>query len=258
MAALSAAPDAMIARPPVHPAPHPVDLSVVIPAHDEEASIVELLCEIKTALDKHMRYEIVVVDDCSSDNTAALLMEARQAFPELRVFQHRKCYGQSAGLATGIHAARGTWIATLDADGQNDPADILKLWHLRERTGLVAGHRVKREDSRMKRLSSRIANGIRRRILGDNTPDTGCGLKLFRRDAFMALPTFDHFHRFLPALFIHHGHSVVSVPVNHRRRLGGRSHYGIRNRLWVGIIDLVGVMWLCRRSIGRRHADELS
>lgn len=232
-----------------------IELSVVIPAHNEENSITEVLRETAAALGG-LSYEIVVVDDWSDDLTAVRLMEARRTWPQLRALRHDRCCGQSAALATGIRATRGVWIATLDADGQNDPADIPRLWQMRDRAGLIVGHRVKREDSWLKRLSSRIANGVRRRMLRDDTPDTGCGLKLFRRDAFMALPGFDHFHRFLPALFIHQGHAVLSVPVNHRPRIGGRSHYGVGNRLWVGIVDLFGVMWLCRRSVGT-HADEL-
>ena len=240
------------------PIEHCVALSVVIPAHDEEAAIAELLREIAAALDGLVDYEIVVVDDWSTDQTPVRLAEARRDFPQLRALRHDRCYGQSAALATGIRAARGVWIATLDADGQNDPADIARIWQIRDRAGLIVGHRVKREDSWLKRLSSRIANNVRRWMLHDDTPDTGCGLKLFRRDAFLSLPTFDHFHRFLPALFIRQGHSVLSTPVNHRPRRGGRSHYGIGNRMWVGIVDLLGVMWLSRRSVAPRRVDELS
>ena len=238
-------------------APRRIELSVVLPAHDEEASITPLLHEIDAALSGLVDYEIVVVDDRSADMTAVHLMEARKVLPQLRAMRHDRCCGQSAALATGIRAARGAWIATLDADGQNDPADIAKLWLMRDRAGLIVGHRMHRKDTWIKRVSSRVANAIRRRMLGDNTPDTGCGLKLFRRDAFAALPTYNHFHRFLPALFIHHGHKVFSVPVNHRPRLAGRSHYGVGNRLWVGIVDLFGTMWLCRRSIAGLRADEL-
>ena len=146
------------------------------------------------------------------------------------------------------------WIATLDGDGQNDPADIPALFrHARAAAGeqplLVAGHRVNRRDTRVKRVSSRIANRVRAWMLGDATPDTGCGLKVFRRDSFLALPSFDHMHRFLPALFIRAGGRVVSMPVNHRPRVRGRSNYGTFDRLWVGIFDLVGVAWLQRRVI---------
>ncbi len=151
---------------------------------------------------------------------------------------------------TGVRTAQGTWIATLDGDGQNDPADIpALLLRAQEAAGLVliAGHRVTRRDTRTKRVASRLANRIRARLLGDATPDTGCGLKVFRRDAFLALPHFDHMHRYLPALFIRAGGQVVSVPVNHRPRIRGVSNYGTLDRLWVGIFDLAGVYWLQRR-----------
>jgi dolichol-phosphate mannosyltransferase len=166
--------------------------------------------------------------------------------------RHRRSCGQSAAIVTGVRAARGGWIATLDGDGQNDPADIPALLrHAMDDVGkgplLVAGHRVRRKDSWTKRLSSRFANRIRAALLHDATPDTGCGLKLFRRDTFLELPHFDHMHRYLPALFIRAGGRVVSVPVNHRPRIRGQSNYGTLDRLWVGIFDLVGVFWLQRR-----------
>jgi len=156
-------------------------------------------------------------------------------------------------IRTGVKAARAPFIATLDADGQNDPADIPRLWEIARAAPplpplLVAGYRRKRRDSWVKRMSSRIANGVRRRLLRDATPDTGCGLKLFRRDLFLDLPAFDHMHRFLPALVRRQGGSTVSVEVNHRPRERGRSNYGVFDRLWVGIVDLLGVMWLMRRA----------
>ncbi|MEQ9350345.1 MAG: glycosyltransferase, partial [Alphaproteobacteria bacterium] len=200
-------------------------------------------------------WEVIVVDDASGDHTPAALRGVATAVPELRVLRHRRQSGQSAGLLTGIRAARGVWIATLDGDGQNDPADIPALWRALQAVpvgarplALIAGHRTARRHSAIRRLSSRMANGVRRRILQDDTPDTGCGLKLFARDAFMALPHFDHMHRFLPALVQRAGGQSHSVPVNHRPRGGGRSHYGIANRLWVGIVDLMGVAWLLRRQ----------
>jgi dolichol-phosphate mannosyltransferase len=155
-------------------------------------------------------------------------------------------------ILTGIKAARANWIATLDADGQNDPADIPKLWEIARAAPaspplMVAGRRQKRRDTWSKRWASRTANAIRRSLLGDGTPDTGCGLKLFRRDLFLEMPRFDHMHRFLPALTLRQGGKVVSVPVNHRPRARGQSNYGVLDRLWVGIADLLGVMWLMRR-----------
>ena len=155
-------------------------------------------------------------------------------------------------MLTGIKAAHGAWIATLDGDGQNDPADIPQLWRLARAAPanpplLVAGFRTTRQDSRAKRMASRIANAVRSRLLGDATPDTGCGLKLFPRALFLDLPAFDHMHRFLPALVLRAGGAVRSVPVNHRPRRAGKSKYGVFDRLGVGIVDLIGVYWLQRR-----------
>ncbi len=239
------------------PSPPPI-VSVVIPVRNEGPNIVPLIAEIEAAL-AAIPHEIVYVDDGSTDDTPQRLAEARLArdhlagahlAPPLLVRRHRAPCGQSAAVVTGVKAARGEWIATLDGDGQNDPADIPALLaRARAAPGLVltAGHRVHRRDTPAKRLASRAANAIRARLLGDATPDTGCGLKLFRRDAFLALPHFDHMHRYLPALFIRAGGRVESVPVNHRPRTQGRSKYGTLDRLWVGIFDLAGVWWLQRR-----------
>ncbi len=227
----------------------PYTLSVVVPVRNEGPNIARLIAEIEAAL-AAIPHEIVYVDDGSTDDTPQRLAEARSTAP-LVVLRHRTSCGQSAAVVTGVRAASGTWIATLDGDGQNDPADIPALLaHARAATGLMltAGHRVTRRDTRAKRVASRLANGIRARLLGDATPDTGCGLKLFRRDAFLALPHFDHMHRYLPALFIRAGGSVESVPVNHRPRTRGVSNYGTLDRLWVGIFDLAGMYWLQRRG----------
>ncbi len=176
-------------------------------------------------------------------------------FPRLRVIHHLRRAGQSAAIVDGVRAARGSWIATLDGDGQNDPADIPRLLAAIRDPGappdlrLVVGYRKRRQDSPAKRVSSRTANAVRARLLGDATPDTGCGLKLFSREAFLSVPQFDHMHRFLPALFLRNGWRVASVQVNHRPRRRGRSHYGVLDRLWVGIVDLAGVLWLERRAI---------
>ena len=231
-----------------------MDLSLVIPVRNEAENIEPLLTEIRATLDGRCDYEVIYVDDGSTDNTVQRLTAARRDFPRLRVLRHRDSCGQSAALLTGIHAARGTWIATLDGDGQNDPADIPKLLAARAAAGddpllLLAGYRRKRRDTWLKRLSSRIANAVRARLLHDNTPDTGCGLKLFARATYLALPHFDHMHRFLPALMLRAGGRVQSVEVNHRQRERGRSNYGVQNRLWVGIVDLCGVMWLRRRPL---------
>jgi dolichol-phosphate mannosyltransferase len=234
-----------------------VDLSVVIPAHNEAENVGPLVREIVAALGSRGDYEIVVVDDGSTDATGERLAELARATPCLRSVRHPASRGQSFAIATGVGAARGAWIATLDGDGQNDPADIPRLLALRSGGGggasaggplLVAGYRKKRRDTWLKRVSSRVANAVRGRLLGDRTPDTGCGLKVFEREAFLALPHFDHMHRFLPALFIRSGGRVVSVEVSHRPRERGASHYGMWNRLWVGIVDMLGVWWLIRRK----------
>ena len=236
------------------PTPAPAsspEISVVVPVRDEAENIDPLLAEIVAALDGR-DFEIVYVDDGSGDGTPARLAAARARLPMLRVVRHRRGAGQSAGLVTGIRAARGTWIATLDGDGQNDPADIPKLLARAaepDAPTLVAGWRASRKDTAMKRFQSRIANAVRGGLLGDRTPDTGCGLKVFRRETFLRLPPFDHMHRFMPALVRRDGGTVVNVKVNHRPRAAGRSKYGMMNRLWVGIVDIVGVIWLQRRPV---------
>lgn len=229
------------------------DLAVVVPVHNESDNVAPLIEEIHTALNGVTDFEVVTVDDCSSDETPRRLLELTRRFPRLRVLRHRVNAGQSTALATGIRAARAPLIATLDGDGQNDPADIPKLlarWATEDRSVplLLAGWRAARHDTWLRRLSSKIANGVRGRLLGDGTPDTGCGLKLFARDTFLLLPYFDHMHRFLPALVQRHGGRVISVPVNHRPRLRGQAHYGVWDRLWVGIVDIFGVRWLRRRT----------
>ena len=181
--------------------------------------------------------------------------------PRLRLARHTQSCGQSSAIRTGVRAARAVWVATLDGDGQNDPADIPKLWRLGCADSgttpiLITGYREKRQDSWEKRAASRIANLIRRRLLGDDTPDTGCGLKLFPRALFLDLPYFDHMHRFLPALVLREGGKVHSVPVNHRARRRGVSKYGVFDRLGVGIVDLLGVMWLRRRAVRPHLLDE--
>jgi dolichol-phosphate mannosyltransferase len=227
-------------------------LSVVVPVHNESGNVVSLITEIISALRDRADFEIVYVDDCSRDDTLAVLKEAKTRFPELRVVRHLTQSGQSTAVRTGVKAARGAWIATLDGDGQNDPADIPKLLAMREASPesikLFAGWRVDRKDSGSKRWASRVANAIRSRMLRDATPDTGCGIKLFERAAFLDLPYFDHMHRYLPALMLRAGWQVKSVPVNHRPRGAGTSKYNNLNRALVGISDLRGVAWLIKRS----------
>lgn len=234
-------------------------VSVVIPVRNEAPNIAPLVAEIEAAL-AAVPHEIVYVDDGSSDDTPAALRAARDAGAPVRAIRHRASCGQSAAIVTGVKAARGRWIATLDGDGQNDPADIPRLLARAEaeaaagHRALIAGHRVNRKDSGVKRYTSRIANGVRSRLLRDATPDTGCGLKVFPRDLFLEFPHFDHMHRYLPALTLRQGGAVVSEPVNHRPRVRGASNYGTLDRLLVGIFDLVGMAWLQRR--GRRPVIE--
>jgi dolichol-phosphate mannosyltransferase len=234
-------------------------LSVVIPVRNEAPNIAPLVAEIEAAL-AAIPHEIVYVDDGSTDGTGQALREARAAGAPVRALRHRASCGQSAAIVTGVKAARGAWIATLDGDGQNDPADIPRLFDRARaeaeagRRTMVAGHRVNRKDSGIKRYSSKVANAIRSRLLRDRTPDTGCGLKVFPRDLFLELPHFDHMHRFLPALTLRQGGTVVSEPVNHRPRVRGASNYGTLDRLAVSIFDLVGMAWLQRR--GRRPVVE--
>jgi dolichol-phosphate mannosyltransferase len=228
-------------------------ISVVVPVHNEAPNIAPLISAITVSL-AGIDHEIIYVDDGSSDATPKVLAEIAANLPTLVRVRHKQSCGQSAAVITGVKSARGTYIATLDGDGQNDPADIpvmLEAALKAETAGptpvLIAGHRTTRKDSEAKRWGSRIANKVRATLLKDGTPDTGCGLKLFRRAAFLELPHFDHIHRFLPALFIRAGGHVVSVPVRHHARAHGASHYGSWDRLKVGIVDLFGVAWLQRR-----------
>ncbi|WP_043831957.1 glycosyltransferase family 2 protein [Muricoccus aerilatus] len=224
------------------------EISVVVPVRNEAPNIAPLVAEISAAL-SGVPHEIVYVDDGSTDGTAEAVREAACSAP-VRLLRHATSCGQSAAVVSGVRAARAPWIATLDGDGQNDPADIPRLWARARVEGegaLVAGWRKTRKDTTTKRLTSRIANRVRARLLGDATPDTGCGLKVFARDLFLSLPHFDHMHRFLPALVLRGGGRVVSEPVGHRPRVRGVSNYGTLDRLAVGIVDLLGMMWLQRR-----------
>ena len=228
------------------------ELSVVVPVFNERDNVAPLVGEILAALRGRIPFEIVYVDDCSKDDSFAVLTQLMASTPELRVLRHVAQSGQSTAIRNGVKAARGAWIATLDGDGQNDPADIPKLLEARATADpalkLFAGWRVTRRDSGSKRWASKIANAIRSRLLHDETPDTGCGIKLFERAAFLDLPYFDHMHRYLPALIKRAGWRSVSVPVNHRERSAGVSKYNNLHRAWVGLADLRGVGWLIRRS----------
>jgi dolichol-phosphate mannosyltransferase len=249
---------------PVQPATEPARpplLSVVVPVLNEADNIRPLVGEIVSALHGICDFEIVYVDDASTDGTRNTLLSLKKTEPRLRVIVHEKTAGQSAGLRTGIMAAQGDLIATLDGDGQNDPADIpklLKVWQEEKSAGrlMVTGHRVNRRDSWAKRRASRIANAIRRAALRDDNPDTGCSLKLYQRSLFLRFPYFDHMHRYLPALAKRENCAVRVVPVNHRHRTQGRSKYTNFGRLLVGIPDLLGVMWLIRRSPGDLKSKE--
>ena len=236
-------------------------LSAVVPVHNEEDNVAPLVGEIVTALRGVIDFEIVYVDDTSKDATLQRLHDLQATVPELRVIRHLSNAGQSTAVRNGVKAARAPWIATLDGDGQNDPADIPKLLAQRDSAAadikLFAGWRVNRQDSGSKRWASKWANAIRARMLRDDTPDTGCGIKLFERAAFLDLPYFDHMHRYLPALMQRAGWKTVSVPVNHRHRSTGVSKYNNLNRALVGIRDLRGVAWLITRS-RRTAVEELS
>ncbi len=228
------------------------EISVVVPVFNERDNVAPLIDEITAALRGRVAFEIVYIDDHSRDDTLAVLQALKAAHPELRVLHHVSQSGQSTAVRNGVKAARGAWIATLDGDGQNDPADIPGLLAARaaaaSQVKLFAGWRVNRQDSGSKRWASKWANAIRARMLRDDTPDTGCGIKLFERAAFLELPYFDHMHRYLPALMQRAGWKTVSVPVNHRHRTSGVSKYTNLGRALVGLRDLRGVAWLITRS----------
>ena len=230
-------------------------ISIVVPVHNEADNILPLVKEIVDAMQSAEAYEIIYVDDGSNDQTSTVLTQALHDVKALRVIQHQRSCGQSTAIHTGIKVAKYPYIATLDGDGQNDPADIPRLYDqlIEQRKTIhnlwmVAGWRNKRHDSAWRLFSSKVSNTVRANLLGDNTPDTGCGLKVFLRDEFLTLPYFDHMHRFLPALIIRAGGQVISEPVNHRSRTQGHSKYGTLDRLWAGLTDLGGVIWLQKRA----------
>jgi dolichol-phosphate mannosyltransferase len=240
---------------------HPVALSVVVPVKDEAGNAAPLAREIAAALKDQGEFEMIFVDDGSSDGTSGELLALRPELP-LRILVHGRNLGQSRALRTGVRAAKADLIVTLDGDGQNNPADIPKLIRAyreaaNDALAMVAGERVGRKDTWRKRSASRIANRVRRALLGDTANDTGCSLKLFKRDAFLSLPYFDHMHRYLIALILREGYEVRFVPVSHRPRGAGRSKYGVMDRALVGIRDIMGVMWLKRRFRGPAEVREL-
>lgn len=233
--------------------PAEVDFAVVVPAFNEAPNLETLIPEIFAAVEGLGTCQVCVVDDASTDGTQAVLAGLQGRFPNLLVARHRQRGGQSRGIWTGLRASAGAWVVTLDGDGQNDPADIPRLLEVARgdrsgRLGLVQGLRTKRRDSLSKRLASRIANGLRARLLKDDCPDSGCGLKVVRRDLYEALPYFDSRHRYIPALVKGWGWEATYVPVNHRARLAGVSKYTNWRRGLVGIVDMAGVVWLLRRT----------
>ena len=236
------------------------DVSVVVPVFDEEGAAPALAREIAAAF-KGRNFEIVFVDDASRDGTKAALNALAGEIPQLRVLAHRRNSGQSRALRSGILAAQAPVILTLDGDGQNDPADgpalVDALAAGPPELALVGGERVKRQDSFAKRVASRIGNGVRKRLLRDTANDTGCGLKAFRREAFLQLPYFDHIHRYLPALMQREGYLTAFMPVNHRHRATGVSKYTNLGRLWASLSDLFGVIWLQSRARNPGGVDEI-
>ena len=232
-----------------------IGVSVVVPAKDERDNLAPLIGEIDAALAGKYSYELIYVDDGSEDDSYAVLCDLKRRYAGLRVIRHARAVGQSMAVLSGVRHGRGDWLVVLDGDGQNDPADIPAMLEEAKRrfaqdpaqVGLI-GHRVNRRDDWVKRLSSRLANGFRDLLLRDGIPDTGCGLKVVRRDWYLRLPSFNHMHRYIPALIQAQGGRMSPWPVNHRPRQAGVSKYGVWNRLWVGLVDVVGVCWLQRRS----------
>jgi dolichol-phosphate mannosyltransferase len=237
-------------------------VSIVVPVRNEAENVAPLVAEIVAALEGRWIFEIIYVNDGSTDATAERLAAAMRQRANLRQIRHATSSGQSAAVRSGVRAARGAIVATLDGDGQNNPAFLPELiWAIEkggERVGLAAGQRVGRKDTGFKKIQSRVANGVRNAILRDGTRDTGCGLKAFRREVFLALPYFDGLHRFLPALVRREGYEIAYVDVIDRPRHSGVSNYGFFDRLWIGMMDLAGVWWLIRRKKSTPVATEVT
>ncbi|NNC38528.1 MAG: glycosyltransferase family 2 protein [Acidimicrobiales bacterium] len=239
-----------------------VEISVVVPVYNEEENAGPLIEEIGAAMKNHA-FEMVFVDDCSTDTTLQKLQNLKKKYKSLRVLHHNQNAGQSRGVRSGVMAARGTYIATLDGDGQNDPADIPALFaqitreNATDNLALVGGRRAKRKDTWAKRFGSRFGNGVRKWLLKDEADDTGCGLKVFKREAFLRLPYFDHIHRYIPALMLREGYAIEFADVGHRNRQFGVSKYTNFGRLMVSIADLRGVMWLRKRARNPGKVDEV-
>ena len=239
-----------------------IEFSVVVPVRDEAGNAAALAREIASVLDGRA-YEMIFVDDASRDDTRGELAAVRAALPTLRLIGHRKNCGQSRAVRTGVLAARAPIVGTLDGDGQNDPADLPRLLSRLTRAdapanlGMVAGKRAKRQDAWNRRMASQIANSVRRSLLKDGATDSGSGVKVFKREVFLALPYFDHMHRYMPALMLREGYAVEFLEVNHRHRGQGRSKYTNLGRLAANMTDLFGVMWLRSRARPPGGADEL-
>lgn len=238
-----------------------VAVSIVVPVRNEAGNLAPLIAEIAGALDGRWAYEIIYVNDGSTDSTGDKLAQLKKSYSQLRQIRHAASGGQSAAVRSGVRAARGAIVATLDGDGQNNPVFLPDLIAAVEkgngRVGLAAGQRVGRKDTGFKKLQSRIANAVRKAILHDGTRDTGCGLKAFPREVFLAMPYFDGLHRFLPALVRREGYDIAYVDVIDRPRHSGVSNYGFFDRLWIGIMDLAGVWWLIRRKRPTPIASEV-
>jgi dolichol-phosphate mannosyltransferase len=246
---------------PSVPRLEPLDISVVVPVHNESGAVAGLVQEIAAALDG-WAYEMIFVDDASKDDTHAKLVALKATYPSLRVLANRKNAGQSRAIMNGVLAARAPVIGTLDGDGQNDPADLPALLQQLNRPdapqglGFVGGRRVKRQDSQAKKLASRLANNVRQALLRDGADDSGCGIKVVRRDLFLRLPYFDHMHRYMPALVQREGALAEFAVVNHRHRSTGASKYTNLGRLLAALTDLGGVIWLRTRRRDFGHVDE--
>ena len=245
-------------------------ISVVVPVKNEEGNVAPLIAEIAAALDVGAEakdgamprtYEMIFVDDASTDTTPTILANLRDAYPNLRQLHHATSGGQSAAIRSGVRAARGTYVATLDGDGQNNPASIPTMIERLEagsgKVGIVQGQRVGRKDTEFKRWQSRTANKIRGGLLKDGTRDTGCGLKAFPRSVYLALPYFDAIHRFMPALVKREGFEIAHIDVIDRPRGSGVSNYGFWGRLKVGVMDLIGVWWLIKRKRPSPNVEEI-
>jgi glycosyltransferase involved in cell wall biosynthesis len=247
---------------PVKNSSKPVKYSVVVPVYNEEENAGPLAAEIASAMDK-LSYEMIFINDCSTDTTLDVLQNLKKTHKTLRVITHGENAGQSRSVRSGVMAARGVYIATLDGDGQNDPADIPALIKKITRKdapknlALVGGRRAKRKDTWAKRVGSKFGNGVRKWLLKDEADDTGCGLKVFKREAFLRLPYFDHIHRYIPALMLREGYAIEFADVGHRNRQFGVSKYTNFGRLMVSIADLRGVMWLRKRARNPGQVDEV-